>query len=58
MKLDEYFESIARKKPTESKKWLMAIIGVFCVMTTFFTGIIVCFLKPEISSHVANIVVL
>jgi len=55
MDLERYLENIARKKPSESKKWMMAIIGVSCVMTTFFTGLIACILKPEISSHVANL---
>ena len=52
MDIQQYLSEAVHKKPLKSKKWLMAIIGVACVMVTLGTGVISSVLKPEIAPHV------
>jgi len=39
MNSDQYSKEVIHKKATKSKKWIMAIIGLSCVMGTFLIGL-------------------
>ncbi|MGZ4970268.1 MAG: hypothetical protein ACXV8O_13115 [Methylobacter sp.] len=53
MDVEQYISDVLHKKPSKSKKWLMAIIGVSCVMMTFVIGVITCVVKPEVSQQIS-----
>lgn len=53
MDIDQYISDVIHKKPSKSKKWLMAMIGISCVMTTFVIGVITCIIKPDVSQHIS-----
>jgi len=53
MDIDQYVSDVIHKKPSKSKKWLMAIIGISCVMATFIISVITCVLKPEVSQQIS-----
>lgn len=55
MNEDEAMERLAEKPGLQSKKWTMALIGLFCVMVTYGTGVTVCVLKPEIAPHIVSL---
>lgn len=48
MNVDQYIADVVHKKPHASKKWLMAVIGISCVMFTFIITALICLLRPDV----------
>ena len=55
MDIQQFMTEVVHKKPQKSKKWLMAIIGVGCVMVTLGTGVVASVMKPEIAPHICGL---
>ncbi len=53
MYIEQYISDVIHKKPSKSKKWLMAIVGVLCVMVTFVIAVVTCVIKPEVSQYIS-----
>lgn len=53
MNVDQYIADVVHKKPHKSKKWLMAIIGISCVMLTFFIAAIICVIRPDVAQQIS-----
>lgn len=52
MDIKQFAAQHAGKKPLESKKWTMAMIGVGCVMLTFVMALLASMFKAEVAGQI------
>ena len=52
MDIKEFAAQHVGRKPLESKKWIMALIGVSGVMLTFVMALLASVLKPEVAAQI------
>lgn len=43
------------KKPLQSKKWIISIVGLSCVMLTYFVSLIVAIKNSAIAPHIVSL---
>lgn len=53
MNVEKYITDVVHKEPHRSRKWLMAIIGISCVMLTFIIAAGVCLFRPDIAQQIS-----
>ncbi len=56
MDAESYSRQVIQKKPLESKKWIMGLLGLLSVLLVYGSGLAVIWSNPETGTSVANLV--